>query len=94
MEEILIKIELAPRVDPATLLIAILTVMQVENERLTRRRFISLALAAQGSLRGGWRQTEVPLQGSRGASRPPWAVGLPPLSPGAEGEVSPCAREA
>lgn len=33
MKKILIKIELAPCVDPATLLIVILTVMWVENEK-------------------------------------------------------------
>lgn len=79
VEEILIKIEPAPRVGPATPLIAILTVMQVENERLSRRRLLSLALTPRAASDGGWRHT---LQGSRGASRPPWAVGLPPVPQG------------
>lgn len=81
-------------VDAATLLTAILTAMRVGNERLSLRQCLSLALMAWGSPDGGWRQLGTPLQGSRGASRPLWVVGLPPQPLGADTEVSPCAHGA
>lgn len=71
VKKILIKIELAPCADSATLLIVILTVMQVEMSRLSRRRFIFL----QGwRLQPRWRRMADTgaFQGCpRGASRLP-----------------------
>lgn len=61
VEKILIKIEPAPCVDSATLLIVILTVMQVEMNRLSRRRFVFLR---------GWRGRRC-LSGVPRGRRPP-----------------------
>lgn len=52
-KKILIKIELAPCVDSATLLIVILTVMQGRNEKLSLRQFVFLALMSECCLHSG-----------------------------------------